>query len=228
LQGKSLNSPASSPAKVRTGFEPDRIHRIGSEKIDSFPQTLDYRHLTALIKAEARLIDALCPHGGMVDTTVFKTEVLCGACQFESGCGHHVATKGLIFMSKASDQMKMLETELNRVRADIEKLRAEEALLIKLIGQMNGVQISTKPPRQRSPSIKPVVLDIMRDASFEGASTAEVDERVRLRVPSVAKDTVGSVLSRLKSDGALIYVNERYYEKKFAPTDGDRTLRAVK
>jgi hypothetical protein len=33
----------------------------------------------------------------------------------------------------------------------------------------------------------------------------------------VAKDTVGSVLSRLKSDGALVYVGERYYEKGQEP-----------
>src|SRR3546814_8822515 len=48
-------------------------------------------------------------------------------------------------------------------------------------------------------------------------------------LPAVAKDTVGSVLSRLKSEGALVYVGERYYEKRFAPQNRpfDPGLRAV-
>lgn len=57
----------------------------------------------------------------------------------------------------------------------------------------------------------------MKVAGVNGASSAEVDEQVRARVPTVAKDTVGSVLSRLKSDGALVYVGERYYEKGQEP-----------
>lgn len=131
-------------------------------------------------------------------------------------------------MANARDQMKMLETELERVRSDIDKLRAEESLLVKLIGKMSGTQIVEKSPRRRSPSVKPVVLDILSNLASHGATTAEVDEMVRAKVPSVANDTVGSVLSRLKSLGALVYVNDRYYDKKFAPNESDRILRAVK
>lgn len=137
-------------------------------------------------------------------------------------------------MANARDQMKMLETELERVRSEIEKLRVEEALLLKMIGKMSGAPVPAAPKtRTRSPSVKPVVLDIMNHAGFTGATTAEVDERVRAVVPSVAKDTVGSILSRLKSDGALVYWGERYYEKQYAPKDNEtierelRTLRAV-
>jgi hypothetical protein len=60
----------------------------------------------------------------------------------------------------------------------------------------------------------------MHRAGFTGATSAEVDEAVRRQVPTVAKDTVGSVLSRLKSDGALTHDGERYYEKRFAPQPG--------
>jgi len=134
-------------------------------------------------------------------------------------------------MANARDQMKMLESELERVRGEIEKLRIEEALLIKMMGKMSGQPVVEKTTRQRSPSVKPVVLDIMREAGLQGATTAEVDEMVRLKVPTVAKDTVGSILSRLKSEGALVYVGERYYEKQFAPREEpnpfDRGLRAV-
>lgn len=70
----------------------------------------------------------------------------------------------------------------------------------------------------------------MREAAFDGATTSEVDDLVRRKVPSVAKDTVGSILSRLKSEGALVYIGERYYEKQYAPketTPFDKGLRAV-
>lgn len=132
-------------------------------------------------------------------------------------------------MANAREQMKVLEAELKRVRGEIERLHVEEALLAKLMGQMSGDAPPTSRSK-RSPSVKPVVLDIMRSAGSEGATTAEVDEMVREKVPTVAKDTVGSVLSRLKSDGALIYRGERYYDKQFAPIDDDNPfdrLRAV-
>ena len=57
----------------------------------------------------------------------------------------------------------------------------------------------------------------MAQALDKGATSTEVDELVRQKVPSVAKDTVGSVLSRLKGDGALVHDGERYYDKRFAP-----------
>lgn len=123
-------------------------------------------------------------------------------------------------MASARDQMKLLENELARIRAEIDKLRVEEALLVKMIPKLSG-----NPPQKPQasgrarPPVKPVVLDIMQAAGASGATTAEVDERVRERVPSVAKDTVGSILSRLKSDGALAYVGERYYVKQHAPKD---------
>ncbi len=124
-------------------------------------------------------------------------------------------------MPSARDQMKILEAELERVRSDIERLRTEEALLVKMIGKMSGAPVQPTSNRVRSPSVKPVVLDIMRRAGFDGATTAEVDAIVREKVPSVAKDTVGSILSRLKGDGALVYIGDRYYEKQFAPKEGE-------
>ncbi len=134
-------------------------------------------------------------------------------------------------MPTAREQMKMIEAELDRVRAEIERLKVEEALLLKMKSRMSGSTQSRGSSRRRSPSVKPLVLEIMREAGVAGATTTEVDAKVREQVPTVARDTVGSVLSRLKSDGALVYRGERYFEKGFEPSDGspfhDR-IRAVK
>ena len=71
----------------------------------------------------------------------------------------------------------------------------------------------------------------MRHAGLMGASSIEVDQRVRLMLPEVGKDTPAAILSRLKSEGALVYRNDRYYEKQFAPQEPsnpfDKALRAV-
>ena len=133
-------------------------------------------------------------------------------------------------MANARDQMKMIESELARIRSDIERLRAQEEVLIALQSKMSGEPTPSPSPRKRSANIKPLVIDIMHEAGFTGATTAEVDEMVRRRVPTVAKDSVGSILSRLKSAGALVHDGERYYEKQFAPKPSgpfEGTLRAV-
>ena len=89
-------------------------------------------------------------------------------------------------------------------------------------------EIEKRSRGRRSPNVKPLVLDILRRVGSGGATTAEVDEQVRASIPSVAKDTVGSVLSRLKSDGALAYVGDRYFERQYAPkSEPSPALRAA-
>lgn len=132
-------------------------------------------------------------------------------------------------MTTAREQMKMIDGELVRIRTEMARLKAQEEILMGLQNKMAG-EPEVAVARKRSPAIKPLVLDIMSESGWAGRTTSEVDEAVRLRVPSVAKDTVGSVLSRLKSDGALTYDGERYYVKEFAPKAGspfDNGLRAV-
>jgi len=116
----------------------------------------------------------------------------------------------------ANKKMEPLNEEIARLDAEIARLQGERAGLLRAKELLTG-EVIAKPVRKRASPIKPLVLDIMRHAGPQGASSSEVDAKVRERVPSVAKDTVGSVLSRLKSDGALVYVGERYYEKGQEP-----------
>lgn len=118
-------------------------------------------------------------------------------------------------MARSTEQIKMIEAELQAIRDQIARLRAQEEILVKLQRTISGAPPEAK--RTRSPSVKPLVLDIMREVGENGATSQEVDARVKEMIPTVAKDTVGSVLSRLKSDDALVYVGDRYYEKRHAP-----------
>ena len=132
-------------------------------------------------------------------------------------------------MATPGKNMKPIDDEISRIDAEIARLQGERSGLLKakelLTGEGNE---PARPLRRRAPSVKPVVLDVMRNAGPRGATTAEVDRHVRLAVPTVAKETVGSILSRLKSDGALVYEGDRYYDKRHAPgaRAGD-ALRAV-
>ncbi|KKC27241.1 hypothetical protein [Sphingomonas sp. SRS2] len=117
----------------------------------------------------------------------------------------------------ANKKMEPLDNEIARLDAEIARLQAERVGLIRAKELLTGEVINVPKIRQRAAPIKPLVLDIMHRAGPNGASSAEVDTMVRVEVPTVAKDTVGSVLSRLKSDGALVYVGERYYEKGCEP-----------
>ena len=124
-------------------------------------------------------------------------------------------------MATAIEQRTMIESKLATIRSQIATLQAQEKVLSDLLAEMKGEP--APQVRRRSPSVKPIVIDVMSAAGPAGATSREVDEAVRAKVPTVADDTVGSVLSRLKADGALVYVGERYYEKRFAPPP----LRAV-
>ena len=116
----------------------------------------------------------------------------------------------------ASKKMDPLNEEIARLESEIARLQGERAGLIRAKELLTG-QVATPQVRKRASPIKPLVLDIMRGMGSSGGTSGEVDALVREKVPAVAKDTVGSVLSRLKSDGALVYVGERYYEKGREP-----------
>jgi hypothetical protein len=131
-------------------------------------------------------------------------------------------------MASAREQMKTINEELDRVRAEIDRLKLEEGVLTRLLAKMLG-EPTPVAVRKRATSVKPLVLDIIHKAGDAGMTSADVAILVRDRVPDVAKDTVGSVLSRLKSEGAFVYEGERYYERQYAPKGQNpfETLRVV-
>lgn len=124
-------------------------------------------------------------------------------------------------MPSAREHMKTIDEELDRVRAQLDRLKHEEEILLHLKARMSGesAAVVAEPKRKaRSPSIKPLVLQLIHEAGAAGMSSADVAATVKDRVPDVAKDTVGSVLSRLKSEGAFAYENDRYFERQYAPS----------
>jgi len=114
-------------------------------------------------------------------------------------------------------KMQPLDDEIARLDAEITRLQGERIGLLRAKALLTG-DASPAPVKKRSMNVKPLVLDIMRDVGTTGATSAEVAGLVREKIPDVSKDTVASILSRLKFDGALIYENDRYIEKRFSLT----------
>ena len=138
-------------------------------------------------------------------------------------------------MARVKQQMKPIIEEIERLEAErglmVARYDAQLDALRALLQKVSGIEPEVKEVRKRSANIKPLILDIMAQAGFTGATSSEVDMMVRQTAPTVAKDSVGSILSRLKSAGALAHDGERYYEKRYAPrpiTGGaDPPLKAV-
>ncbi len=122
-------------------------------------------------------------------------------------------------MSGRGKKMKRLDEEIARIDAEILRLQSERTGLLKAKALLSTNEEPTQP-RRRSPNIKPLILEIMEKAANTGETSSDVDRKVRARVPTVAKDTVGSVLSRLKADKALVFDGERYYDTRYAPKIG--------
>ncbi len=125
-------------------------------------------------------------------------------------------------MRATGKQMKRLDEEIARIDADILRLQSERAGLVRAKALLSTPDDRplVAPARKRSPNIKPLILEIMERAAATGATSKDVDRTVRARVPTVAEDTVGSVLSRLKADKALVFDGERYYDSRYAPKTG--------
>ncbi len=122
-------------------------------------------------------------------------------------------------MKPTGKRMKVLDDDVARVDAEIARLQALREGLLRAKVLISGETPATPnvDGRKRSPNIKPLILDYMKSVEARGATSIEVSAIIKERVPTVAKDSVGSILSRLKADGALAYDGERYYDARFAP-----------
>jgi hypothetical protein len=126
-------------------------------------------------------------------------------------------------MSAVGKKMKPIDDDIARIDAEIARLQILREGLVRAKFLISGASEPVVPePRKRSPNIKPLILDFMKSVEAQGATSNGVSAFVKGMVPTVAKDTVGSVLSRLKADGALVFNGERYYDARFAPKSDQR------
>lgn len=119
-------------------------------------------------------------------------------------------------MASQGKKMKVLDDEILRLDGEISRLQGERAGLLRAKQLLSGD--APDEPRKRAPSLKPLILDYVTQVADRGATTGEVYAALAIFVDDLKRDSVGSILSRLKSEGAFVYEGDRYYDKKFAPT----------
>lgn len=117
-------------------------------------------------------------------------------------------------MARMTNQMKMLEERLEQVRREIEKLRAQEALLVDMMREASG-EPKIKPRAPRS-NVKQTVLDMLEQVGAQGLNAASAVELAARSGMSLERGTVSSLLSRLKNEGAVVYDGSVYRLKKHA------------
>lgn len=115
-------------------------------------------------------------------------------------------------MSKAP-KMKDMRERLDNIRREIEKLQAQEALLLDMMGE-EPIRAAVK--RAPKGSVKIRVLELLETQGRSGLNAAKAVELSETSGDALDRGSVSSLLSRLKQDGVVVYDGSNYRLKKYA------------
>jgi len=104
-------------------------------------------------------------------------------------------------------QVKVLQQELDLVRREIEKLRAQESMLEKLI-RMDSGEPKVKPRAPRS-NVKQAVLNLLEQHPA-GLNAAMAVEMAKEAGTQLERGSVSSLLSRMKNEDVVTYDGNVY------------------
>ncbi len=121
-------------------------------------------------------------------------------------------------MARMTNQMKMLEERLAQVRREIDKLKAQEALLLDMMREASG-EPKVKPRAPRS-NVKHSVLELLEEVGSDGLNAVRAVEMAAKRGLSLERGTVSSLLSRLKNEGVVNYDGTVYRLKSHGEDGG--------
>ena len=114
--------------------------------------------------------------------------------------------------------MKILAERLDLVRREIDKLKAQESLLMDMIREASGEpKIKLRAPRS---NVKQTILDLLERAGDAGINAASAVETASRAGSSLERGTVSSLLSRLKNEGVVTYDGSVYRLAKAKPDAG--------
>jgi hypothetical protein len=105
-------------------------------------------------------------------------------------------------------------------------LREIEALRNKVAGLEMAIALfeeditpsAPQPPQRRRTGMKDTVLDLLNEVGTTGLNGAIAVEMAEKRGIHLDRQSVSSLLSRLKTDGVAVYEDQRYKLKQFAGT----------
>ncbi len=111
------------------------------------------------------------------------------------------------------DRRSQLQTELAAVQA---RLQEVESLMRAMSGEATPEPSTAAVGRVRRGDLNNIVLSLYEQAAEAGLSSSECVAMASKAGTPLKATSVSSLLSRLKSDGVLMYDGERYRLKRFA------------
>lgn len=117
--------------------------------------------------------------------------------------------------------MNDIRTRLDRVRREIEKLKAQESLLLEMLDESPA----PKQTRAAKGSVKTTVLDLLEEVGRSGLNAATAVDLAKTKGVELERGSVSSLLSRLKTDEIVTYDGSAYRLKKFTEMPGVTPLR---
>jgi len=101
----------------------------------------------------------------------------------------------------------------------LQKLQIEMATIESLIRHHNGEPAVVEfSGRRRRSNVKGTLLDMLKEAGRGGLNAAKAVEISERRGESLERNTVSSLLSRLKADGVVSYDGTVYRLTEFMPS----------
>lgn len=120
-------------------------------------------------------------------------------------------------MSKSHANMKLLLERRDKLRTELEAVRARLDEVESLIRMMSGSPPPEAAARPKRGDLKDIILSLYEEAAEAGLSATEcVAAASTKRGVLLQPASVSSALSRFKSEGVLMYDGERYRLRKFA------------
>ncbi|PVA09243.1 hypothetical protein DC366_15215 [Pelagivirga sediminicola] len=117
--------------------------------------------------------------------------------------------------------MNDIRARLDGVRREIEKLKAQESLLLDMLDETPA----PKQVRAAKGSVKTTVLDLLDEVGRSGLNAATAVDLAKEKGIDLERGSVSSLLSRLKTDGIVTYDGSAYRLKKFTEMPGITPLR---
>lgn len=100
-------------------------------------------------------------------------------------------------------QMKVLEDKLDFVRREIDKLRAQETLLLEMMDEASGeTKVKIRAPRA---NVKQTIIKLLEEVGDTGLNATTAVEMAEAKGIALNRGSVSSLLSRLANDKVVTY-----------------------
>jgi septal ring factor EnvC (AmiA/AmiB activator) len=117
------------------------------------------------------------------------------------------------------DKIADLDRQIDDLQRKIAEAVTSRRHLQDVLAVMSGAEPAQADRKPRAQNVKGVVLAALERAQYAGLTSAETLALAQEHAPQVQRDTVSSLLSRLKSAGVAVYDGLRYYDIRYAPKD---------